>query len=162
MIDTWHKSVKAAQRELIGDAGGIERAARISCYSTSVVGRWNAANSPDIMPLDAVRMLENDTGKYLITEIMAHEGGRKLLEPAGPVSDAGALDAMIRDLLVNIAELAARGTVVTSDNHISPSETATLDTPIARIMDTGRKLQQLSAAVKANGGASADLKLVRE
>lgn len=162
MVDAWHKSIKAAQRSLIDDAGGIERTAEITSFSTSVVGRWRAPNSPDHMPLNAVRILEADTGLPRITALMAHETGRKLLEPAGPVTEASALDAMIRDLLVNIAELAAKGTIVTADKHVSPTESATLDPAITRIMDTARNLEQLSAAVKAQGGAPADLRLVRD
>jgi hypothetical protein len=44
--------IKAAQRDLIAAAGGIERVAEIVGFSKSQVGRWHHGDSPDLMLFD--------------------------------------------------------------------------------------------------------------
>jgi hypothetical protein len=161
MQDAWFYQVKAAQRDLIKMAGGLDRTVEITSFARSVVGRWNNPADGDLMPLTAVRALEKETGQPLITAIMAHETGRKILEPNGPVTEAAALEQMIRQMFVDVAELGSIGTLAAADNHITPAEGTAISNPLDRIATTARRLQQLIGAVKAAGGASADLRLVQ-
>lgn len=160
MNDAWFYQVKAAQRDLIKMAGGIDRAVDLTGYAKSTVGRWNNPGDGDLMPLNAVRALEKETDQPLITTIMAHETGRKVLEPNGPITDAAALDQLVRSLLVEASEVATVGTLAGADGHLSPAEGTAIATPAARLAATARKIQQLAAAVQASGGAPASLRVV--
>lgn len=161
MTDAFHTQIKAAQRDLIGAAGGIARVARLTDYGTSTVGRWNSPADQEHMPLKVVRLLERDTDQPLVTTILAHETGRKVLEPNGPATDAATLDAMVRRLVVDVMELAGSAAVATADKHVSPAESTTMHSPASRACDTLRQIEQLLATVKAAGGASAELRLVQ-
>jgi hypothetical protein len=160
MNDAWHYQIKAAQRDLITMAGGIERAANLTGFAKSTIGRWNNPGDPELMPLSAIRSLERETDQPLITTIMAHETGRKVLEPNGPISDAAVLEELGRSMMMDVAELVSTITNAARDNHISPAEGVTIGNPTARLRDTVRKIEQFVGAVKAGGGMPADLRLV--
>lgn len=162
MNDAWHYQIKAAQRDLITMAGGIERTAMLTGYSKSVVGRWSSPADPEHMPLTAVRALEKETDQPLITTIMAHETERKLTEPKGPVTDARSLDDLMRGLTIDIMEAGGETAKATSDNHVSNAEKRVIGHPISRARDKLRQMEQLLGAFEAEGGASSDLRLVRE
>lgn len=160
MNDAWFYQIKAAQRDLIKMAGGLDRAVELTSFARSVVGRWNNPGDPDLMPLQAVRTLEKETDQPLITTIMAHETGRKILEPKGPVTDAAALDQLVRQALMQVSELATEATIASTDGFLTHSEATTVGNPASRLRDTVRQIEQLVGAVKAAGGAPADLRIV--
>ena len=72
--------LKAAFRDLVERAGGIERAADRMGFGKSSVQRWASAEHPDVMPLTAALLLESDTGCPLVTAAMAGLQGRTLSE----------------------------------------------------------------------------------
>lgn len=162
MNDPWHYQIKAAQRDLVTMAGGIERVAELTGYSKSVVGRWNSPGDPEHMPLTAVRRLESETDQPLITTIMAHETGRKLSEPNGPATDASTLDELMRGLTIDIMEAGGETARATTDKHVSNAEKRVIYHPISRARDKVRKIEQLLGAFEAEGGAPSDLRLVRD
>src|SRR5207237_799279 len=63
-----HFLLKAKQRDLIAAAGGIERAATVCSYGKSTVGRWANSESSELMPLDAIFALEEETGRFDMSE----------------------------------------------------------------------------------------------
>lgn len=160
MHDAWHYQIKAAQRDLITMAGGIERAATLTGYSKSVAGRWASPADPEHMPLTAIRRLEQETGQPLITTIMAHETGRRLSEPEGPGSDARTLDELMRGLTIDVMEAGGETARATTDNHISTAEKRVIRHPVVRARDKLRQIEQLLGAIEAEGGANADLRVV--
>lgn len=161
MHDAWHYQIKSAQRDLVTMAGGIERSAALTGYSKSVVGRWSSTADPEHMPLTAVRRLEQETGQPLITTIMAHETGRRLSEPDGPAGDARTLDELMRGLTIDVMEAGGETARATTDNHVSPAEKRVISHPVSRARDKLRQIEQLLGAFEAEGGAAADLRLVR-
>lgn len=161
MNDAWHYQIKAAQRDLITMAGGIERAATLTGYSKSVAGRWNSPADPEHMPLTAVRRLEQETGQPLITTIMAHETGRRVTEPEGPATDARTLDELMRGLTIDVMEAGGETARSTADGHVTPAEQRVIRHPVARARDKLRQIEALLGTIEAEGGASADLRLVR-
>lgn len=152
MNDAWHYQIKAAQRDLIKFTGGIERAVEMTEYAKSTVGRWNNPADPELMPLSAVRALERETGRPLITSILAQETGCKLVEPNGPTGDAAALEAMVRKLVVDVMEIGSSSTTAAADKHISSSESAVIRNPVSRARDTLRQIEQFLSGVQAQGG----------
>jgi hypothetical protein len=162
MNDAWHYQVKAAQRDLITMAGGIERAAQLTGYSKSVAGRWNSPSDPEQMPLTAVRILEKETDQPLITSIMAHETGRKVTEPNGPVTDAAVLEGAGRELIMAVAELVGNITHSATDSFVTPAEATVMQVPAGKARDALRKVERLIGAFKAQGGGPSDLRLVAE
>lgn len=162
MNDAWHYQIKAAQRDLITMAGGIERAATLTGYSKSVAGRWNSPGDPEHMPLTAVRVLERECDQPLVTSIMAHETGRKVTEPNGPVADAAMLEGVGRDLMVAVIELVGNITHSATDSFVTPAEATVMQAPASKAREALRKVERLIGAFKAQGGAPADLRIVAE
>lgn len=79
----WFHRIKAAQRDLIRLAGGIDRASEISSVSPSHIGRMNNPRDTDLMPISVVYALESECGLPLVTSAMAELSGRRLTDPEG-------------------------------------------------------------------------------
>lgn len=71
--------LKAAFRDLVEKAGGLERAATRTGYGKSSLQRWASPEHPDFMPLTAALMLESDTGCLLVTGALAALHGHVLV-----------------------------------------------------------------------------------
>lgn len=97
--DAWFHRMKSAQRDLIKLAGGIERAAEITSFAKSSVGRWNNAGDAELMPPQAVYALEAECGVPVFTAAMAALHGRRLSDPDEHARKAG-------DVLQRYAEAA--------------------------------------------------------
>ena len=77
--------LKAAFRDLVEKAGGLDRAAERTGYGKSSLQRWTSPDHPDVMPVTAAMLLESDTGCPLVTRAMATLQGHALL--MGPCLD---------------------------------------------------------------------------
>lgn len=162
MSDAFLYRVKAAQRDLIERCGGIERAVSITGFSKSHVGRWNNPNDPDLMPIGAVRALEQDCGQPLITAVMAEASGRRLTDPeAERQSEVNVLTKHAEVMRLS-GELANSVAVAISDGHFSPTEAASVDRVAASLEKATSDLRAMAAVVKAQGGMSAALRIVRD
>lgn len=160
MSDAFLYRVKAAQRDLIERCAGIERAVAITGFSKSQVGRWNNPNDPDLMPIGAVRALEADCCQPLITAVMAEAAGRRLTDPeAERQNDVNVLAAHAEVMRLS-GELANSVAVAIADGHFSPTEATTVDRVAASLERAMSDLRAMAAVVKAQGGASANLRVV--
>ncbi len=161
MSDAIHIRLKAAQRDLIDEVGGIERAAKITDYAKSTVGRWRNPRDPELMPIVAVIQLEGDCGRALVTEVMAGANGRDLSDnipsDAAMVSD---LLSAYSDVTMRVAELGQVTARAFADGIVTPAEADEMDRMAAQVDDAVEEERKVLASVKAKGGASASLKIV--
>jgi len=152
--------LKAAQRDLISRAGGIERAALITSTSTSQMGRFANGNDGALMTLPVVLALESDTGVALVTSVMAQANGRVVQEQqAGQPSPSGLMMSH-SDLMRKSAELTQSMAVAISDGMVSPTEAETLDRIAAELFRALEKLRMGLASIKSSGGTKAALTVV--
>lgn len=144
--------MKAAQRDLIAAAGGIERVAGIVGYSKSNVGRWNHGDSPDLMPIDAVWMLEAETGTPLVTAALAELSGRRLTDPRA--EDEAAADIMrgYADLCGKASELMATMAAALADGRITPAEATAYDRRLSELSELIGTCRKQAAGVRGAGG----------
>ena len=149
-----HFLLKAKQRDLIAAAGGIERAADVCSYGKSTVGRWANADSPELMPLDAVFRLEEETGRFDISEAIVQARGRRLAEreEAGPGN--GNLMERHAESMVHIGELMTATAMAFSDLKLTPAEATQIDRAAAKVIDALGELRKAAAGVRADGGLS--------
>lgn len=147
-----HFRLKAAQRDLVAAAGGIERAAEICSYGKSTVGRWAKIDSPEIMDPAAVEALEAETGLTLWTQAwLANRGLALSGEAAGP---AGAcLATEMAALGGTLGALFAEWSLVAADGHGTPAEADRMLRVLADVTSAIEKLKDASAKVIAEGGA---------
>lgn len=162
LSDAFHHRLKAAQRDLIERAGGIERTAEKVGYSKSQVGRWNSGSDPEHMPIAAVVALEADCGVALVTAVMAEAGGRRLTDPDADKAAAVSLMQAFAENQRQGAELFNAFAVAISDGNFSPTEATTVDRLAAQQEISLASVRSACAAVKATGGASARLEVVRD
>ncbi|MBB3591705.1 hypothetical protein FHX08_002049 [Rhizobium sp. BK529] len=161
MSDAIHNRLKAAQRDLIDEVGGIERAAKISEYAKSTVGRWRNPRDPELMPMMAVIRLEGDCGRAFVTEVMAGANGRDLSDniPADAAIVSDLLSAHA-DVTMRFAELGQVTARAFSDGVVTPAEADEMDRKAAEVDDAVEEERRVLASVKAKGGAAAALKIV--
>ncbi|MEY9196617.1 hypothetical protein ABIA16_001733 [Sinorhizobium fredii] len=161
-MDAFLYRVKAAQRDLIERCGGIERAVTITGFSKSQVGRWNNPNDPDLMPIGAVRALEQDCRQPLITAVMAEANGRRLSDPeADRQADVNVLTAHAEVMRLS-GDLANAMAMAISDGHFTPTEASAVDRAASSLEKAMSELRAMAAVIKARGGMSATLRLVGE
>lgn len=147
-----HFLLKAKQRDLIAAAGGIERAALICSYSKSVVGRWNNPDSPEIMELPAIFALEEETGRFDLSEAIAGARGRRFEQ----VDHAPAADRNIMGkhaaVIAQMGELARTGAVAFADGTVTPTEAQQIDRLAADAERALTDLRKAAAAARGEGG----------
>lgn len=160
MNDAWFYRIKAAQRDLIKIAGGIERAAEITSISKSHVGRWNNVGDTDLMPLSAVLQLEAEAGKPLITQVMAETNGRRLDDPTGPEGRTGNLLSRYSETVRQAGELMATGAQAFADGRVTPAEAVAIDRAASVMEQAISELRRAVANVQSNGGEDASIRLV--
>mgnify|MGYP001172754153 CR=1 FL=1 len=147
-----HHRLKAAQRDLIQLAGGIERAGEITSYGKSTVGRWNSATDPDLMPLAAIVALEADCGMPLVTAVLADLAGRRLSDPEGRGEAAPKVFARHAEAMQRAGELMAAGAQAFADGRVTPAEMQMLGTVAGEVQKAIADLQAALAHGKAEGG----------
>ncbi|TGQ69542.1 hypothetical protein EN829_014900 [Mesorhizobium sp. M00.F.Ca.ET.186.01.1.1] len=147
----WFYRLKAAQRDLIARAGGIERSADLASMSKSQVGRFNNAGDPDLMPLPAVLMLEAECASPLVTAVMAELNGRRLADAeVGDTANASIM-ASHAEVVVQAGELMAKGAIAFADGRLTPSEAAGIDRSAASLENAVSNLRQATASARVNG-----------
>lgn len=144
--------IKAAQRDLIAAAGGIERVAAMVGYSKSQVGRWNHGDSPDLMPLDAVWMLEGETDMPLVTGALAELSGRRLSDPNEAEARAADIMRSHARLSAKMGEALSAMAEALADGRITPAEATVYDRRLSELSTLISECRQLAAGVKGAGG----------
>lgn len=153
--NAWFFRIKAAQRDLIALSGGIERAAEITSTSKSHVGRWNNAQDTDLMPLNAVLMLEEHCGVAVVTSVMAELNGRRLAdETAATRQNADVLSAYA-EAVRHAGEVMSAGAIALADGKVTPAEALTVDRAVSVLERGLSELRKTLAGVRAG-----DLKVV--
>ncbi|UXN05236.1 phage regulatory CII family protein [Bartonella sp. HY761] len=125
--EAWFHRLKAAQRDLIKTCGGIERCVEITSLSKSQVGRWNNATDPDLMPTNAIYMLENECGMPLVTTALAALNGYRLIAPDEEGKSMGSVLAKFSDLVAASGDVMATGSRAFADGKLTPAEAADID-----------------------------------
>ncbi len=149
-----HYRMKAAQRDMIAAAGGIERASEICGYSKSTVGRWNQADGKELMPLDALWVLEAETAMPVMTGALAELSGRRLSDPR-EVADAEA-DIMrgYAELCRKAGDMMATMAAALADGKITPAEAQAYDRRLGELSDIIAACRKHAAGVRQAGGFS--------
>ena len=150
-----HFLLKAKQRDLIAAAGGIERAAGVCNFSKSAVGRWAHADSPDLMPLDAIFALEEETGRHDMSEAIATARGRRFADEDIVAQAANAcVMSSHAAALVEFGELVTAGAIAFADGKLTPSEAVQLDKAAADVERALADLRKSTAHARGEGGIS--------
>src|SRR5690606_4565029 len=110
--------LKAKQRDLIAACGGQIRSAEICHYGKSTVGRWADPNSPELMPLDALFALEEECGRYDMSEAIASARGRRLADcDEASAADNASIMSRQAEAAVHFAELMSAAAMAFADNR---------------------------------------------
>ena len=158
----WFHRIKAAQRDLIRMAGGIERAAEITSVSSSHIGRMNNARDTDLMPISVVIALEEECGIPIVTSAMAELNGRRLSDPAAERAAEQTVLSSYGDVARKSGDLLSGGAIAFSDGRVSPAEAHKMDRDAADLEIEISRFRQALALVKARGGEKAALRVVGE
>lgn len=156
--DAWFYRLKAAQRDLIKQCGGIERAGDIISFGKSTVGRWNNAADPELMPIPAVLLLEAECGTPLVTVVMAELNGRRLQDPDDLGKTTGNILSRYAETVRQSGELMSAGAQAFADGKITPAEATQLDRVAADVERSLSEFRKILAGAQADGG----LRLVNE
>lgn len=149
--DAWFYRLKAAQRDLIKQCGGIERAADISSFGKSTVGRWNNATDAELMPMTAVLLLEAECGTPLVTSVMADLNGRRLADPDEFGQGVGNILSRYAETVRHAGELMATGAQAFADNNVTPAEATQLDRVAADVERSLSEFRRLLAGARSEG-----------
>jgi hypothetical protein len=152
-----HFLLKAKQRDLIAAAGGIERAADVCSYSKSQVGRWANADAPELMPLDAMFALEEECGRFDMSEAICAARGRRFADVEAAAAN-GSVMAAHAEAVVRMGELMTEGALAFADGQLTPAESAQIDRSLAKVNNAIAEYRKVLAGAKAAGG----LKVVGE
>jgi hypothetical protein len=147
----WFHRLKAAQRDLIGLAGGIERAAGLTSMSKSQVGRWNNPTDTEIMSVPAALLLEADCEQPLFTAVMAGLNGRRLTDPDTGAAKAGNLLASHAEVVRTFAELMTQSAQSLADGSVSPAEAAAWDRALSALQQAVDASRKQTAGARATG-----------
>lgn len=162
MPDPFIPRIKAAQRDLIEACGTVRRVEERFSYSRSVIQRWSDAKHPDLMPIDAVRRLEEDCGVPFVTSVMAEVTGRRLSDPEAEQDVAACVMQSHAGLVGEFGELASKMALAFADGQMTPAEAHVADRAAAALEESARQLRNALAVVKAAGGVRAGLRVVGE
>ncbi|RUM97891.1 hypothetical protein EET67_09740 [Pseudaminobacter arsenicus] len=149
-----HFLLKAKQRDLIAAAGGIERAASVCSYGKSTVGRWANSDSPELMPLDAIFALEEETGRFDLSEAIASARGRRFAETEVAASDNVSVMASHAEAVVQMGELMTAGALAFADGKLTPAEASQIDKALAGVERSLAEYRKVVASVRGQGGLS--------
>lgn len=147
-----HYLLKAKQRDLIAAAGGQVRASLICHYGKSTVGRWADANSSELMPLDAIFALEEETGRHDMSEAIASARGKSFADGAVSAGEHASAMSVHAAAVVQMGELLTAGAIAYSDGRLTPNEAQQIDRALSsleRVLDEYRKVM---ATARGAGG----------
>lgn len=151
LSDAWFYRLKAAQRDLIKLAGGIERAADLTSISKSQVGRWNNAGDAEIMTLSAVLVLEAECGRPIVTSVMAELNGRRLADPQAERQAAACIFTAHADTARHAGELMSAAALAIADGQVTPAEADQLDRAAGVLDRSVSEFRKAVASIRGNG-----------
>ena len=128
--------LKAAFRDLVEKAGGLERAAERTGYGKSSLQRWASPDHPDVMPLTAVLLLEGDTGSPLVTRAMAVLQGHTLVNNTACIdADATPPPLLAQWALMgkSFTEMAGGMAFAMADGEVTVTEARAIDEAAAAL-----------------------------
>ncbi len=149
--DAWFYRLKAAQRDLIKQCGGIERSADISSFGKSTVGRWNSATDAELMPMTAVLLLEAECGTPLVTTVMAELNGRRLADPDDLGQGTGNILSRYAEAVRQSGELMAVGAQAFADGKVTPAEATQLDRVASDVERSIAEFRRILAGARSEG-----------
>ncbi len=132
--------IKAVTRDLITGCGGFERAGEIAGYSTSTMHRYASASHSDVIPLQALLLLERDFGQPVLTELLC----KLQADALGETPTAGFTLAYV-DMNHRLAELQAEVALALSDGKITPREKAAIEERAASVATSLDRLRDSNA-----------------
>lgn len=118
----WFRPIKGAQRDLIRDVGGLERAALLLGRSVGQVGRYNNWHDPDLMAQWEIIVLEADLGKPVVSRSMAVLTGASVLDPSSETRGRDCLHSGSAKLMAEHAEFMAVYSDAARDGQFSDRE----------------------------------------
>jgi hypothetical protein len=122
---------KAATREAIRAAGGLDAAALLLQLSTTQLSRCQMPHHPDLLAASAALRLAELTGHRGFAEVFAHLSGHRLEPiPAEPCAPAARMKAGAA-LASEAAEVAHRIVAALGDGQISNAEAADIRRALA-------------------------------
>lgn len=150
LSNAWFHRLKAAQRDLIKMCGGIARAADLTSTSTSHVGRWNQAKDTDLMPINAIIILEADCGQPLVTSAMAELNGFRVEDPERAIKTTASIMTSLADTMQEAGALFASGAAAAADGKYTPAELTALERGAAVLNTKIGSLRNDLAAAQAD------------
>lgn len=150
LSNAWFHRLKAAQRDLIKMCGGIVRAADLTSTSTSHVGRWNQAKDTDLMPINAIIILEADCGQPLVTSAMAELNGFRVEDPERAIKTTASIMTSLADTMQEAGALFASGAAAAADGKYTPAELTALERGAAVLNTKIGSLRNDLAAAQAD------------
>jgi len=147
----WFYRLKAAQRDLIKRAGGIERAAELASISKSQMGRFNNDGDPELMPIPAILMLQRECGVPLVTSAMAELEGRRLADPSEAAAANGSILSSYAEVVVQAGELISKGALAFADGKLTPAEASGMDRAAAALEIVISELRKATAGARSSG-----------
>lgn len=115
----WFPAIKGSQRDLIREAGGIDRVSLFLKCSTGVVGNWNNWELPDLMPQWAMIALEADLGRAILSGAYARLTGATVLDPVGPTNKVRTLMCETAFLMHEVSEFISAHSEAFEDGEYS-------------------------------------------
>lgn len=139
--DAWHHRIKAAQRDLIARCGGIARAAEIAGVAPATMGRFNNAETDDIMSARVKNRLEADAQFPVVTKAELELLGWSLMQNQA-VSDRSAnLHSATAAVVAEASDVMGVFAESVQDGKITPAEARRLMTEfnaLSHVLDTAR------------------------
>ena len=150
--DAWFYRVKKAQFDLIKKSGGIHCAVEISGLSQSVVGRWNAKTSLDLMSIPAIVRLESAYGEPVVSSALQEIAVDLSKDHAVPTMPRASVADIVADFLEAKNDLSQKFVMATIDGFLSASEADILDPAISELEQALKDMKRMTAEARAQGG----------
>ena len=103
------------------------------------------------MPLEAIFALEEETGRYDMSEAIAAARGRRFSDSETQPAN-GSLMTAHADAVVRMGELMSEGAMAFADGQLTPAESAQLDRSLAKVAEAVSDYRRILAGAKAAGG----------
>lgn len=149
-----HFRLKAAIRDLVAAAGGIERAADICTLGKSTIARWQDAEARDFPNVWHVRALEAECGRADVSRAMGEASGLAIGNRPASGADNACLMAAHADAAVKAAAMLTEGAMAFSDNAVTPAELVRMDDAVQQLEEAAARYRQQLARARAEGGLS--------
>ncbi len=115
-------SLKAAIRDLISRAGKLHRSEEITGLSTSHLQRCGDPDADCTLNLPAVILLERDTGKPIVTDLLASLSGYRLVPIDGGPTIAAPVPAAFAAAVEETSDLMTTTAAALVDRRVSETE----------------------------------------